>query len=132
MMRLSYLYKVIVDLQLMIATSTKKKLLVVSTNNLFNLKSNTMKNTMQNYAFYVMQHNFSTRKYVNFAYFNQNIPFKPCCTSFFSKIAPKTHPDTKRPEADTLRGAVFYKSLRQQQSLWVYCDKNLLNLSDNQ
>ena len=36
----------------------KKKLIVITTTNLLNLKSNTMKNTVQRYAFYVIQHNF--------------------------------------------------------------------------
>lgn len=58
--------------------------------------------------------------------------FNTIATQFLVKLYPKHILTQNAPEADTLRGAVFYKLLRQQQSLWVYCDKNLLNLSDNQ
>lgn len=56
----------------------------------------------------------------------------PAAPRFLVKLRQKHILTQNAPEADTLRDAVFYKSLRQQQSLWVYCDKNLLNLSDNQ
>jgi hypothetical protein len=52
-------------------TKNKKKLLVVTTGNLFNLKSNTMKNTMQSYdIFYVVQHISATffRELTSFNY----------------------------------------------------------------
>ena len=39
----------------------KKKLIVSRQSTFINLKSNTMKNTIQNYKFYVIQHNFSAR-----------------------------------------------------------------------
>ena len=48
----------------------KKKLSVITTNNLLNLKSNTMKNTMQNYEKHVIQHNFATTLSINLTVFN--------------------------------------------------------------
>ena len=39
----------------------KKKLIVSRQSTFINLISNTMKNTIQNYKFYVIQHNFSAR-----------------------------------------------------------------------
>ena len=38
----------------------QKKIICLTTNNLLNLKSNTMKNTMQSYEFYVIKHNIAT------------------------------------------------------------------------
>lgn len=58
--------------------------------------------------------------------------FNPIATQFLVKLHQIHILTQNAPEADTLRGAIFYILLRQQQSLWVYCDKNLLNLSDNQ
>ena len=64
-----------------------------------------MKNTMQNYAFYVMQHNFSARKYIHFAHFNQNIAVLSYFCRIFSKNAAETVILTQSAPELTLSGA---------------------------
>ena len=48
----------------------KKKLIVSRQSTFINLKSNTMKNTIQRYNFYVIKHNYKARKTICLTLFN--------------------------------------------------------------
>ena len=90
---------------------------------------------MQNYAFYVMQHNFSARKCIRFAHFNQNIAVLSYFYWIFSKISAETiiltsGCQTLRPLAGELpdQGAIPPIHCVTSQLLRLF-NNDLLNLS---
>ena len=60
----------------------QKKIDCLTTINLVNLKSNTMKNTVQRYMFYAIQHNFQATKCNNLTLISKHCAYYGICNIF--------------------------------------------------